>query len=110
MGVLFLVVGLATVAVAVMAANGSLPRNRIVGMRTRATLASDAAWQAAHRASAWSLAAAGVISVALGLYLLVARPSRSTEAAVALAASGALLVLVVIGGVQAHRVARRTNA
>jgi hypothetical protein len=108
-GVLFLVVGLAAAVAAVMAANGSLPRNRIVGMRTRATLASDAAWRAAHRASAWSVAAAGAISTALGLYLLVAQPSRSTKAAVAIAASAALLVLVVIGGVQADRVARRTS-
>ncbi|HET8957262.1 MAG TPA: SdpI family protein [Microcella sp.] len=32
--------------------DGALGRNRAVGIRTSATLASDAAWQAAHRAAA----------------------------------------------------------
>ena len=34
------------------AAAGTLPRNDLIGIRTAATRASDAAWVAAHRAEA----------------------------------------------------------
>lgn len=87
-----------------------LPRNGLVGMRTKATMASDAAWNASHRASAWSVALAGLVLVVVGVWLLVSRPAASSSRNVVLATCVAILVVIVIGGVQADRVARGTSS
>ena len=41
-------------------------RNRAVGIRTKATLASDAAWQRGHNAAAPWVLSAGILSVVMG--------------------------------------------
>ena len=45
-------------------ATGTLPRNDLIGIRTAATRASDAAWVAAHRAGAGDLRGAGIAALA----------------------------------------------
>lgn len=46
-----LAIGVVVLVLAAMIRNGELPRNRAVGIKTRATLASDQAWEAGHRAA-----------------------------------------------------------
>lgn len=61
-------------AIARMGAAGTLRRNGLVGIRTTATMQSDAAWYAAHkaiaptlRACAWAQFAGAAVVLALGL-------------------------------------------
>ena len=83
-----------------------LKRNSIVGMRTSATMASDAAWFAAHRVSAWSIALAGVVFLAVGVWLVAVRPGDAAVSGVVLGSAAVVLVVILIGGLQADRVAR----
>ena len=94
-------------AAAVLGARGKLPRNGFVGMRTSATLASDEAWTAAHRASAWSVAVAGVISVAAAAVAFGGHLDTGDQYTAATIAAIAVGIVVLIGGVQADAVARR---
>ncbi|WP_181781450.1 SdpI family protein, partial [Pseudonocardia pini] len=59
LAVLFLLAGLALVAVAVLGARSRLRRNRWLGVRTASTLASAASWVSANRVAAPPLGAAG---------------------------------------------------
>lgn len=70
LGVLLVLAGVALVSVAVLGARSRLPRNRWAGVRTPATLRSDAAFAVAHEVAAAPLAAAGAVSVAGGAVLL----------------------------------------
>ena len=106
-GPLFSIVGLAALGLAYLCATQRLGRNRFVGIRTTATLRSDDAWYAAHRASAWSIAVAGSVSLGVGLWLVLADPTETTVASAVIATSVVVLVVIAVGGVQAHRAARR---
>ena len=74
-------------------------------MRTRATMASDAAWDAAHRASAGLVGAAGTAFAAGGAWTVLADPSGSALEVTALIVTAIALVLVIAGGVVAQRAA-----
>jgi hypothetical protein len=102
-------VGATTAVAAWLSAGGRLPRNRIVGMRTSATLTTDEAWRAAFRASAWSPGGAAVVTLSCGVRLLVARPSDGVARGVTLVVMGVVVVVVFVGGVQANRVATRVE-
>ena len=91
---------------AYLSATERLKRNGTVGMRTRATLASDAAWYAAHRSSAWSVAVAGLIFLCVGIWLLAIQPDEAGARTAVLGSAMAVLVVIVIGGIQADRVAK----
>ena len=76
--------------------SGSLDRNALIGIRTSATLSSDAAWKAGHQAAQPALlttAVTGVVTLVavLGLWFLV--PTAATALAV-VSATG----LVVVAG------------
>ena len=58
------------------ATKGTLKRNRWAGIRTKSTMASDEAWEAAHRAGGELMTWAGYGSVVIGLLLLF-RPSNT---------------------------------
>lgn len=96
-------------------ASGSLPRNGAVGIRTKATKSSDAAWDAGHRAAvpamrrtAWFGSAAVVLTV---LLLVIARPGENPGWEVAVPVIG--FVGVVAGlcgaGVVADRAAKKVG-
>lgn len=87
------------------AASGRLGRNAIAGIRTRATLASDAAWLAAHQRAEGLMRAAAWCTIAAGLAPLVPMPMPVVIAAVMLGAAG-LLVLAMLGAVVGGRAAR----
>lgn len=109
-GPLFGIIGAGFLWLAWLMQNERLPRNGLVGMRTKATMASDAAWNASHRASAWSVALTGVILLAAGVWLWLARQSASDHGDVVLGTCIAIVVVIVVGGIQADRVAKGTTS
>ncbi len=108
-GTLLGIIGAGLLWLAWLMQNGWLPRNELVGMRTGATTANDAAWLASHRASAWSVALAGAVLLAASLWLLLARQSVNTQRNVVLGSALIVVVVVVVGGIQADRVAKDTT-
>lgn len=81
LGLLLIVTGALLIVVAYRSQRGTLPRNWIVGIRTTTTLASDEAWDAAHRAGARALSIGAWGTLATGLVLLL-RPSNGLGLAV----------------------------
>ncbi|MGO1496697.1 SdpI family protein [Agrococcus casei] len=61
--VLLLIASFVVLWVGRLGSQGALKRNRLVGIRTRQTLASDAAWAAGHRAGARKTAVGAVGSI-----------------------------------------------
>ena len=88
---------------------GRLGRNRFVGMRTKAALASDEAWRAAHAAAGWSILAAGAATLVLGVFLVLTRPDEDRTAALPNAYAIGLLIVVSLGGFVGDRAARRVG-
>lgn len=88
---------------------GTLPRNDLVGLRTRATLVDDEAWLLGHRAAGGSLIRGGVAGLAIcALGSATARMDRpGITAALLMAAVVALLAATLVACVQADRTARR---
>lgn len=89
------------------AANGSLARNDLAGVRTRITLSSDAAWRAGHRAALRPTIISGTITAAWRLASIGLAPLRnpvSVLVAAGMLVGGALLSIPV-----AHRAIRRAS-
>lgn len=87
------------------AANGSLARNDLAGVRTRITMSSDTAWQIGHRAALRPTIVSGVATVAWCAVSIAVAPLRtpgSVIVAAVLLVGGALLSIPV-----AHRAVRR---
>ena len=63
--------GAALLWIAWLGSQRRLPRNRVAGIRTRATLRSDAAWIAAHETAAAPLGLGGALTALAGLAVLV---------------------------------------
>lgn len=103
-GSLFLLVGLVLLAVAVLGARGRLTRNRWIGVRTPATLASDAAFRHANRVAAAPLGAAGGVAVAGGAVTVVG-PAGAVSVVVAAVTVVGVLVLGAVGGMAGQRAA-----
>jgi hypothetical protein len=83
---------------------GELVRNTQMGIRTPATLASDDAWLAGHRAAAPWLVAAAAGAVVPGCITLF-RPSSSTMALSVMVGLGAMVGLVAVATAAAHAAA-----
>lgn len=86
-----------------------LRRNRFVGIRTRATLRSDAAWTAAHEDAAGPLGVGAGFTALAGLAVLVSGlddPIGLTAACVGVAIC---LVSVVVGARKGIAAARRAD-
>jgi uncharacterized membrane protein len=60
-GIAMAVGGGILVLLGVLARMGVLTRQRVVGLRTEATMASDEAWQAAHQSAAIWVVVAGIV-------------------------------------------------
>ncbi|MBA2472207.1 MAG: hypothetical protein DLM61_17020 [Pseudonocardiales bacterium] len=80
-----------------------LPRNRFAGIRTAATLRSDAAFSAANRVAAPTVVAAGAVCAAGG-GLALGTGGPALTVIVAVAGTGAVGLLLA-GGLLGHRVA-----
>jgi hypothetical protein len=103
-GSLLVLVGLLLLAVAVLGARESLPRNRWAGVRTAETLRSDAAFLLANRVAAAPLGAAGAVAVAGGVVTLAGPAGAVSVVVVAVAVVGTV-VLGAFGGMVGQRAA-----
>jgi hypothetical protein len=104
LGSLLVLVGLALLAVAVLGLRRRLPRNRWAGVRTAATLRSEAAFTVANQVAAAPLGAAGAVAVAGGVALLGGASGWLGWALFAVSLAGAT-VLAGVGGVAGDRAA-----
>jgi len=105
LGLLLLATGVLLLVVALRARSGTLPRNWIVGIRTRTTLADDEAWQRAHLAGATPLLLGSVGTMLAGVVLLL-RPTNGFGLAVVIAGLAWLLFWVIRGGIAGQRAAK----
>lgn len=103
LGVLLLVASAALLTVGVLGWSRRLPRNRVAGIRTPATLRSDAAFVAANRVAAPPVLAAGAICGVGGVLTLGAGGALLV---VILTVTGVgAVALLISGGLLGHRVA-----
>ncbi|HEX2301449.1 MAG TPA: SdpI family protein [Pseudonocardiaceae bacterium] len=103
LGAVLLVAGVALGIVGLLGWQQRLPRNRFAGIRTPATLRSDAAFAVANRVAAPTVLAAGAVCATAGALALGAEGAMLTVI-VAVAGLGTLALLIA-GGLLAHRVA-----
>ena len=83
------------IVLGVIARAGRLTRQSAIGLRTKATMASDEAWKAAHEASAnWVIGAGAVMLVGGAVVMLT--DSETTGDVVALGATAVMLIPLVI--------------
>ena len=108
-GLLVVATGVAVALVNRRAADGRLRRNAVAGIRVRATLRSDAAWQSGHAAARGTSDAAAAVFVLTGLAATVLR-SAPWFAGVVLVGTCAGLVVLLVGVRQAVRAADLTDA
>jgi uncharacterized membrane protein len=105
-GLLATAASLALVAVGRLSTAGRLRPNPWAGIRLPSTMASDAAWYAAHRAAGPVLTAGGTASAAVAIVgVLVGLASPASGLALVMVAIGVLLVATVWSGVRGHRAA-----
>jgi hypothetical protein len=107
LGSLLVLAGAALIAVAVLGARSLLRRNRWAGVRTHATLRSDAAFTLANRAAAVPTGAAGAVALAGGAVLLAGADGALGWVLFGVATSG-LVVLAGLGGIVGERAAAAT--
>lgn len=91
------------------AAEGSLDRNGLVGIRTRATRSSDEAWRAGHAAALPSMRVAGRVSLGSAVVLpgvALAGVGPGVVGAVAGAAAAVLIGVLLLASRRADRAAR----
>lgn len=105
-----LAAGAALVVVGRKQKGGTLRRNWFAGLRTWETMRSDAAWHAAHRATAGLVTLAGVVMAVAGVVVLVLQPTdEGAITALVLGGGAAIAGLVLVAGVRGHRIAARVN-
>jgi len=105
LGALLVVLGVALFTVAALGLRRRLPRNRWAGVRTPASLASDAAFSIANQVAAAPLGAAGAVALAGGV-ALVAGASGVLAWTLLVVSLAGVFVLAGVGGVAGDRAAR----
>ncbi len=103
LGVVLLVASAALLTVGLLGWRRRLPRNRFAGVRTPATLRSEAAFIAANRVAAPSVLAAGAVCAAGGT-LAFGTGGPALVVIVGVAGTGAIGLLLA-GGLLGHRLA-----
>jgi uncharacterized membrane protein len=101
------IAGLVVIWEAVRGWRGRLPRNGSVGVRTRATRRSDAAFKAANKAAAPLAAAGGAVMVACGV-LAVVFPNHFAGLII-FGGVGVFLVLCLLGAAIGVRTSRAVH-
>lgn len=104
MAALLTVTGVALAVLAWRGMRGRLRRNRIAGIRTSATLASDEAWFEAQRVGGPASVVGGLVQV-LTAVLLLFRPSETWTSIIVLGGVGVSTLFVIWGAVRGHRAA-----
>jgi hypothetical protein len=108
-GSLLVLAGLALVVVAVLGARATLRRNRWVGVRTPATLASETQFVAGNRAAAMPVGAAGAVAL-LGGAVLLAGGGGALDWVVLVVSLLGVVGLTLVGGLVGERAAALTPA
>ena len=103
LGAVLLVAGGALLVVGLLGWRERLPRNRFAGIRTPATLRSDAAFVVANRVAAPPVLAAGAVCVLAGALALGS--SGATLIGIVGVGGVGTLTLLIAGGLLGHRVA-----
>ncbi|HEX8758798.1 MAG TPA: SdpI family protein [Pseudonocardiaceae bacterium] len=103
LGVVLLAAGSGLITVGVLGWRQRLPRNRFAGVRTPATLRSDAAFVAANRVAAPPVLAAGAVCAAGG-WLALGAGGPALAVIVGVAGAGTVGLLLA-GGLLGHRLA-----
>jgi uncharacterized membrane protein len=103
LGVVLLGAGGGLLTVGLLGWRRRLPRNRFAGIRTPATLRSEAAFSAANRVAAPSVLAAGAVCAAGGALAL--RTGGPALAVIVAVAGTGTVGLLLAGGLLGHRVA-----
>lgn len=101
MVLLEVVAAVAVALLTLLAAVGVLPRNRVAGIRVRATTASDAAWRRGHRAALVPTLPSCAVVVVGGV--VCAATGHADDVVVVLASAAVLLVGAVLGAAAANR-------
>lgn len=101
-GFLLVLAGVALLVLAVLGARSRLRRNRFAGVRTQATLRSDAAFGVANRVAATPVGAAGAVAVVGGAALLAGAGGVLGWVVLTVSVVG-VLVLAGVGGVAGDR-------
>jgi hypothetical protein len=96
-GSVLLLAGLALLAVGVLGSRSRLRRNAWFGIRTRATMRSDAAFITANRAGAVPAGAAGAVAVAGGAVLLAGADGALDWVVLVVSVIGTLVLAGVAG-------------
>ncbi|MGH3811731.1 MAG: SdpI family protein [Pseudonocardiaceae bacterium] len=103
LGAVLLVAGAGLFTVGLLGWRRRLPRNRFAGIRTPATLRSEAAFVAANRVAAPPVLAAGAVSAAGGVLAFgTGGPALATIVGVT---GAGVLGLLIAGGLLGHRLA-----
>ncbi|GAA0397638.1 SdpI family protein [Streptomyces luteireticuli] len=94
-------------------ASGNIRRNSVIGIRTKATMSSDSAWEAGHAAATPMLTvtcltayAVGATTLAIGLALMLGDTRNPAVIIVPLIGIGAVLALLTAASVKANSAAR----
>jgi uncharacterized membrane protein len=103
LGAVFIVAGAGLLTVGLLGWWRRLPRNRFAGIRTPATLRSEAAFSAANRVAAPPVLAAGAVCAAAGV-LALGMDGLALTVIIAVAGAGAAGLLLA-GGLLGHRAA-----
>jgi hypothetical protein len=83
------------------ASAGTLPRNRLVGLRVRAIVEDDESWVIAHRAAGSTLMSTGVVGIGLAITATIIGLTAGEDAAAsALVVAAVLIALGVIVSVR----------
>ncbi|MFD7505141.1 SdpI family protein [Streptomyces sp. NPDC059850] len=98
-------------------ASGSIERNSVIGIRTKATMSSDHAWQAGHTSAAPMLTvtsltayAVGAISLAISLVLTLSDTENPAVIIVPLTGIVVVLALLTAAAVKANSAARAVDS
>ncbi|WP_165070294.1 SdpI family protein [Marisediminicola senii] len=111
----FILIGLGFGFFAAMLRKDKITRNGAIGIRTKATMASDEAWIKGQRAGApWVLAGALAAAAAtlVGLIALFAtgfQPSQVVNASVILPGFASVIAMLVLSGTAASRAAKQAG-
>jgi hypothetical protein len=109
---LLIIASVALWVVAARAASGAIGPNRWAGIRTRSTMASSAAWVAAHRAAKTGMQTAGVILGVTGVAVGVLGWTTDLLPLILLVGAGLMcgaLVRAVILGTRAAKMASQAS-
>jgi len=114
-GIGLLLIGILLIAMSTAMKGDGLTRNRAVGIRTRATMASDDAWQQGHQAAAPWVLSAGIFGVVMSVaaftmtWAIGDGMSGVTSGVFVCVAFGALIALILVSTRVANRAARQAQ-